>query len=161
MSNDQLSKLRMAAICVLGILGVLVVSMRRGGAMPEAAGPVDPAVKADAGETELPAGQIPANGPLAVGYSGIMSGGDGTPVVNSSGGMNWESVEVAIPGPLGSVEYVKGNDARAVAYLASVREKRDEVVVDNGPTGVDDTDIPRFGTPNAAGRRRVKVLKTP
>jgi len=162
MSNDQLAKLGIGLACVLGI--GYIFSLNPGDASEEREIPkpvMRVAKETEPKETEPkdaePGVSAIGGSSRPVPYAEIMERGAGTPIINSTGGLNMQSVEVAVPDRFGKVQFLKGTDTRAVEYLESVREKQAAVVVDNGPLDVDLGTVPR---PGSLGGRRVKIPVT-
>ena len=157
-SMDNRSQLLLiAGVCVVGIVCVVGLSPRVDDAEPTP----DPGLlrKERPRSVEEPAsvGPIFSDGSRPVSYSQNMQSGPGVAIINSSGGYNNDSIEVAVPGPSGTVQFVKGSDKRAVEYLASIREVKEGVVFDKGPLNVDVGTVPRAGTNRGGVARRVKV----
>lgn len=91
-----------------------------------------------------------------------MHHGPGVSIVNTDGTYNLANVEVAIPGPLGSVEFVKGTDPRAAEFLASEQERRAGIITDLGPPNVDpQTTPPMIAGHPYSGTRRMRAGDLP
>ena len=99
--------------------------------------------------------------PPSVTFSHHMPKGLGTQIVNGGGTINMEVVKVAVPGPLGKVEYLPGTDERAVKYLAQVQAAREEVVSDPGPKDVNTSKTPSGWRTAGVGPRTVEVAVKP
>lgn len=99
--------------------------------------------------------------PPSVTFSRHMPKGLGTQIVNGGGTINMEVVKVAVPGPLGKVEYLPGTDERAVKYLAQVQAAREEVVSDPGPKDVSTSKTPSGWRTAGVGPRTVEVAVKP
>jgi ABC-type uncharacterized transport system permease subunit len=154
------NKIKYAAVVVACIVSVAGFKMLKSSAETEAE-QVQVKIGKAPRASIVPKPQTPeqaaalANRPVSFSASPAADGG--TPIINSDGRMNMEFVQVAVPGPFGKVEFVKGTDKRAIEYLEKVKEQESQVIVDNGPLDVDVGSVPNKANFNGLVGRRVKM----
>jgi hypothetical protein len=90
-------------------------------------------------------------------YPACISSGDGTNMAATKN-KNWLStIRIAVPDTTGHIHYLPGSDPQAVAYLAEKAAARQHLIVDNGPSGVDTSQLPP-GNAFASQSNRVGIM---
>jgi hypothetical protein len=79
-------------------------------------------------------------------------------VFNNTGKPNLGMVMVAIPDGPKSVRFVRGNDPAALRYLAETELQQKRTLFDQGPQGIDTSEIANVGPLRARSTRHARNL---
>jgi hypothetical protein len=72
--------------------------------------------------------------------------GGGISVIGSDGKYNLNAIRVAVPNAVNEITYVSGTDPSAIAYMAGMQATQKSMIIDNGPAGVDTSELPPAGS---------------
>jgi len=67
-------------------------------------------------------------------------------VIGSDGKYNLNAIRVAVPNAVNEITYVSGTDPSAIAYMAGMQATQKSMIIDNGPAGVDTSELPPAGS---------------
>ena len=99
----------------------------------------------------------PATADSRVHFAQSMPASSGTPIINTTGKINLDAVQVAVVDAAGKIRMLPGTDPRAVKYLAAVEAGQVTTAAEASPSEVEGKSIPARGQNSGRGARKVKL----
>jgi hypothetical protein len=99
----------------------------------------------------------PATADSRVRFAQSMPASSGTPIINTTGKVNLDAVQVAVVDAAGKIRMLPGTDSRAVEYLAAVEAGQATNATEASTSDVESKSIPARRQSGGQGARKVKL----